>query len=335
MLKITYQSVLVFLIFMCLSCSSCSNEIDPNYLPTFDPIDVDENTVFMFSRKDDKVHKIYAIDTKNSKKIYTYEFKRKIIYSFEYDASFDMNPYILLNGGEVLKLEVKTGKVKRLDLQYAQASICITDNKLWINQYQGGSENTPKEYHIYDPKTDKIEKTTLPEGVYFGYAGSIDNSYYLPLYYGDGIPAKIYNLTTKRIISNNLLSKEYDVFYFELDNYLLASVPDSTKLDLYFINSIDPLFSYNYLFSVDAQETLLFAKMFEDDNYIYLVSREDIIKRNKNNNYAIEKIVSFDNKSSGGSGGTYCKNGYIWLTSENDDGAYKINMSDLSYEVVK
>ena len=326
-------NLFTILLVVLLSCSTCSNEIDPNALPTFDGISIDENTVFMFDRKDDKVHKIYAIDTKNSKKIYTYEFKRKIIFDFEYDASFDINPYILLLSGEVLKLEVKTGKVKKFDLQYAQESISITDKRLWINQYQVGLENTPRDYHTYDPKTDKIEKVTLPEGVYYGYSGFINDCYYLPLDYGLGTPAKIYNLTQEKIVNNSLFTNKYTSFYFYLNNYLEA-FSDITKIDVYFINSIEPVLNYNYLFSYDGSQ-YSGLEILEDSNFIYHVGRENVIKRNKNNNYAIEKIATFDNNSSGGSWGAYCKNGYIWLVSENNDGAYKVNMDDLSYEVVK
>ncbi len=31
---------------------------------------------------------------------------------------------------------------------------------------------------------------------------------------------------------------------------------------------------------------------------------------------------------------TYCRNGYIWLVSDNNDGAYKVDMDDLSYEII-
>ena len=239
------------LIFVIIFCYNCSSEIDPDKL-TFDPINVDENTIFMFDGKDDKVHKIYAIDTKNSKKIYTYEFKKMLIFSFVYDASLDQNPYILLPSGKVLKLDIKAGKIKKIDLDDAQESICITDNKLWM--CQSSKDGVGNLYNIYDPKTETIEKKTLSEkGSYYGDSGVINGNRYLPLYYGSA-SAKIYNLSQERIVNNNLFTKEYTSFNFYLNNYLSSYIAGLNTLDIYFVDSIEPTFIKRFLFSMDIAQ---------------------------------------------------------------------------------
>jgi len=318
-----------------ISCYNCSNEVDKNQLPTFNPIDVDENTIFLVNRKDDDVHKIYAIDTKKNKKIYTYDFKRKVVYDLMFDASFDMNPYIILLSGEALKLDVKSGKLKRFDVKYTPEVLSVIDNKLWITPSGVGLKDTPKDYFTYDVKTDKSEYITIPEGMFWGSWMNIDNKHYLPLDINANKP-KIYNLTTGKILEDNLFNKEYYGCSFEGKQYLNAWYYNTNYdliCDLYFINSFEPTINYNFLFSTDPKYS--FSKMFEDVNYIYMINRNDITKVNKNNSFKVEKKVTFDNKSSGGSLGFYHKNGYIWLTSEENDGAYKVNMDDLSYEIIK
>jgi len=329
------KQINIFFLSILFFCSGCSNEVDKNALPTFDPIDVDENTIFLVNSKDDNVHKIYAIDTRNNRKIYTYEFKNKIIYDLVFDASFDMNPYIILLSGEAFKIDVKSGKLKRIDtdIEYNPQSISLVDNKLWLIPPGGGTNNS-KKYIIYDSKKDQLENIVLPEGFFYGAWARENNNIYLNLNFISSQP-KVYNMTAGKNIDYNLLRNDYDFFYFYQNKYLVAAIKNSSIVDTYRIDSFQPIFKKEFLFSIDSSKTLIFPAMFEDNDCIYLVSREYVTKRSKSKNYEIEKTVTFYNKSSGGSFGFYCKNGYIWLTSEENDGAYKVNMDDLSYEIIK
>ncbi|MBP7552680.1 MAG: hypothetical protein KA885_04580 [Spirochaetes bacterium] len=327
---------ITFLIFglIFLYCCNCSNEIDPGYYPIFDGINADENTIYFVNRSNDEVHKIYAVDTKKENKIYTYEFDRRkfsnVIYSMVYDVSFDINPYFVFMNGDALKLDVRSGKFIKFDIDYYAGSIAIVDSKLWITPDVPGLENTPVSYFTYDDKYKKTEYIILPEGIFYWSWGRINNIY-ISIYYAENY-SNIYNLTTNQM-KRDVFNKKYYIYNFFCNNYLVAWNLDIEKDggEIYFINSFEPELDYKYLFSINTDE-LVFAEMFEDENYIYLVSREYIIKRNKNNNYDVEKNVRFNNKDSLG---FYCKNGYIWLTCEDYDGAYKVNMDDLSYEIIK
>jgi len=326
---------LIIIVVLSLSCCNCSNEIDPDYYPSFDGINGDENTLYFVNRSNDEIHKIYAVDTKNKKKVYTYEFNRKkftnVIYDLVYDSSFDINPYCVFMNGDALKLDVSLGKFIKFDIDYYAGSLSIVDNDLWVIPDTFGLDNKPVDYFIYEPQKNCSKSVSIPEGRFYGSCCILDNNYYLPIEIGDFKYCKIYNLTKKNIFKFYISEEKYDYYWFICNNYIFASYLDSIKFDVYFLNSFEPKLDYKYLFSINTDE-LVFATMFEDENYIYLISREYIIKRNKNNNYDVEKTIRFNNKDSFG---FYCKNGYIWLTSEDNDGAYKVNMDDLSCEIIK
>ncbi len=327
-------TLLITMLFLMISCYNCSNEVDKNQLPTFQGINVDINTIFLVNSKDDNVHKIYAIDTKNNRKIYTYEFKKKIIYDLIFDASFDLNPYIILLSGEAFKIDVKSGKLKIFDVKYTPEVLSVIDNKLWITPSGVGFKNTPKDYFTYDVINDKSEYISIPEGLFWGSWMNIDNNYYLPLEYNAENP-QIYNLNSGKILKDVITNsgEKYVAYNFYNNKYLYGwYLNNNGKLigDFYLINSFEPNVSYKYLFTTDENYPFS-GDLYENNNYLYFVNRHYIITRNKIT-YSMEKIIKLNNTISFGS---YCKNGYIWLTSEENDGAYKVNMDDLSYEVVK
>jgi len=60
--------IYVFYVLLFLYCCNCSNEIDPDYYPSFESINADENTLYFVNISNNKIHKIYAIDIKDEKK---------------------------------------------------------------------------------------------------------------------------------------------------------------------------------------------------------------------------------------------------------------------------
>jgi len=327
-IKLFLPAILIFV----LCCCSCSNEIDPNYLPSFDGIEVDENTIFLSNIKDDKKHIIYAVDTSNDKILYKYEFKNLIIYDMEYDASFDTNPYIVLLNGKAIKLNTKTGLCEKFSINFTPERVEVVGDKLWITPTGVGFEGSPKEYYIYDSKTNNTEYITLPEGLFRGDWTFINNCYYLALSissYGD----ILYNLTEKKNIGGNFFNRNHS-FYKLSGNYLQDSFISSASdyEEVYYINSFEP-FNYKSLYKSDKY--LLLINVFEKNNYSYFVeignNYLNITKRDIINNYIeLKNIQIYDSWNYL----TYCKNGYIWCVSEDNDGAYKVDMDDLSYEII-
>ncbi|MBP7553468.1 MAG: hypothetical protein KA885_08575 [Spirochaetes bacterium] len=326
-----YKKILIiFLFVMILICCNCSNEVDPDYLPSFDSIEVDENTIFLSNIKDDKKHIIYAVDTSNDKILYKYEFKNLIIYDMVYDASFDMNPYIVLLNGKAIKLNTKTGKCEKFELDFTPEEITIIDNDLWITPTGAGFEESPKKYFVYRADNNEEKYITLPEGRFDGVWTHINGKYYFHLFM-DTINSKIYNYNDNKIIGNNLFEKSY-VFYKLQNNYLQGYLSNPDYFETYYITSFEPL-DGRFLFSSDK---LLMINAFESDNFAYFLeiwgfSELYITMRDKNEEYKQIKQI-FLNDS--GNRITYCKNGYIWCVSEDNDGAYKVNMDDLSFEVI-
>jgi len=279
MIKINIKIIFLwFGLLVLLTSGSCSNEVDPNKLPTFDPITVDENTIFLSNIKDaPKVSKIYAIDTKNSIKLYTYDFKGRGI-SLIYDSSFDMKPYLQFFSGEVLKIETKTGKLHQIDIKYSVNYLSITNNKLWAIPEGRGFENTSKDYFTYDAKNDKSEYITLQEGMYNGSSILIKNNTYLSIFYDDKdilkeSTTKIFNFTTNKFLSEKLFdsNKNYESYLFS-GNYIGATYYDYKNekylTDILIINSFEPL-DYRFLFTL--KDGFGMRDVFEKDNFIYFI----------------------------------------------------------------
>ena len=326
-----YKKILIiFLFIMILICCNCSNEVDPNYLPSFKGINVDENTIFLTNLKDDKNHIVYAVDTSNDKIIYKYEFRNLIIYDMDYNYSFDTNPYIVLLNGKAIKLNTKTGNCEEFKLDFTPEKITIVKNKLWITPLFAGFENSPKDYFVYNTSINKVEYITLPEGVFNGRWAEINNNCYFVLFM-DTTNSKIYNYSNNTIIGKNLFNTDY-VLYRLNGNYLQATHSVSYLSDIYYINSFEPL-DGKFLFN---NRNLLNIDVFESGDYAYFLENNGppeltITKRDKTEDYKQIKQINFNDS---GNYFTYCKNGYIWCVSEDNDGAYKVNMDDLSYEII-
>ena len=335
MIKINIKIIFLwFGLLVLLTSGSCSNEVDPNKLPTFDPITVDKDTIFLSNIKDaPKVSKIYAIDTKNSKRIYTYDFKKSVIY-IQYDASFDINPYIIFLDGKLFKLETRSGTLKRINTDFIVDNISIVNDKAWIAPSKIAVEGVPQKHYIYDPKLDNLESINLPEGLFRGGWTYINNNYYFPISLDSPSGDKIYNFTTNTIIGNNFFGKQYNIYVMKknyLSGLILSQDPSYDSWDFYYINSFEPL-DGKFLFSTGRFGLL---DIYERGNLVYFLdsfSGLRITIRDKTKDYAIIKTISLID---GGNYQAYCKNNYIWCVSENNDGVYKINMDDLTYEVIK
>jgi len=326
------KQIFFLLIFTILSLSwrSCSNEVDPNYLPSFDGINVDENTIFLTNLKDDKNHIVYAVDTSNDKILYKYEFKNLIIYDLTYNYSFDFNPYIVLLNGKALKLNTKTGLCEKFELDFTPEEITIIGNDLWITPTGAGFEDSPKKYFVYRADNNEEKYITLPEGRFDGVWTHINGKYYFHLFM-DTINSKIYNYNDNKIIGNNLFEKSYG-FYKLQNNYLQGYLSNPVYLETYYITSFEPLDGL-FLFGSDK---LLIMNVFESDNFVYFLetwgfSESYITMRDKSDGYKQIEQINFNDS---GNRIAYCKNGYIWITSEDNDGAYKVNMDNLSYEII-
>jgi len=335
-----------FLLLMILSLFiNCSNEIDPDFIPSFDGISADENTIFVTVIEDNQgdrklISKIHAIDTKNDKKLYTYEFKRKVI-NLIHDSSFDINPYIWFYDGRIYKLDVKSGILNRLDINFYTENYFIFDNKLWASPHGDGDVDKPVEYFTYNASNNKSEYVTLPEGKFFGdFIKCNSNSYlYLSYYsYEKEIPDKFYNYSTGKTVDIILTAKNYEYYSLVGNNYLFCdyySDDFNWDYDVFGIKSIEPKAEYQFLFTME-NEYLFFNNLFENENYIFLVSAEVIVIRDKTNDYEkINTIVLDKDEYSNSSSGYYCRDGYIWIVSKHNDGVYKFNMNSFTYEVIK
>ncbi|MBP7553467.1 MAG: hypothetical protein KA885_08570 [Spirochaetes bacterium] len=321
---------IIFIIFLIFSCCSCSNETDPDYLPTFEGINADANTIFLSNEKDDNKHILYAVDTGENKIIYRYEFNNLKFYDMAYDNSFDFNPYIVFLNGKAIKLNTKTGKCDRFELGFSSDYVEIVGDRLWICPSGAGLEGVSKDYYVYEADNGKGEYVTLPEGLFNGKWTFIDNKYYFSLFM-DIINSKIYNYTNNVIVGNNLFGKKYALYRLK-GNYLEGILSESYIGEVYYINSFEPL-DGQFLFSGGI---LSIIDVFEFGNLVYFLeidrfSELYITMRDKSDGYKQIKQINFNDS---GNYLTYCKNGYIWCVSEDNDGAYKVNMDDLSYEII-
>ena len=321
------------LISIIFSCCSCSNEIDPDYLPSFDGIEADKDNIFFLDRES-KSHKIYVINTKENKKVNTYEFKNIYIDYLIYDASFDLNPYLLIND-KLLKFNIESGRLIKISLDYTPDLLKVVNDKLWVTPMGSGYKNSPKQYLTYDASADKLEYITIPEGLFRGSYSIIDNNVYLPISFSPDFP-KIYNLTTNIMLNNFSFNNQKNYFKYSIycNNFLFSAYyndNDQLVYDVYYINSFEPEFNYNYLFTTD--ENYPFGAIYDSDNYLYYMNRDYIMLMDKKDNYTVKKFQELNGDSLYFV--TYCKNGYIWCVSDDNDGAYKVNMDDLSYEIIK
>lgn len=326
-------NLIIVILFLLFSYSSCSNEVDPNYLPSFEGINVDENTIFIYSF-DNKNKKIFAVDTKKSKIIHTYQWRGKSINNFIHDSSFDINPYLDFYDGYIYKFDVKTGNFIKFDAGYYVDLFFIFDNKLWASNWGYGDNNKSFNYFTYESKNNAIEYETISEGNFRGNFLFTDNTYYLELYYNDKL-SKIYNYRTKKIIDINLFEEKYRYLHFKKNNYLVGNYYDSNykdMYDIYCIDSFEPEIKYRRIFSTDSYWKYI-GNYEEVDNLLYSIDRSYISIRDKNKNYEVILEKEFDSYSS--SWGEYIKNGFIWFVTPDNSGIYKINMKDLTHEVVR
>ncbi|HPY87428.1 MAG TPA: hypothetical protein PLG34_05550 [Spirochaetota bacterium] len=157
-IKLFLPAILIFV----LCCCSCSNEVDPDYLPSFDGIEANKDNIFFLDRES-KCNKIYVINTKENKKINTYEFNNIYIDYLVYDASFDLNPYLLINN-KLLKFDVEFGRLIEIGLDYTPDYLEIVEDKLWVIPMSVGYKNVPKRYLTYDASIDKTEYIIIPRG---------------------------------------------------------------------------------------------------------------------------------------------------------------------------
>ncbi len=344
---------LIILLTIFILLLSCSNEIDPESLPSFDGINANENTIYFLTNRGmfdympgrSDTAKIYAIDTASSKKIYTYEFKRHFVEELVYDASFDINPYILIRqyadafDNIAVKINVKSGGVERLDIDFNPAHLNIINGRLLLIQPTSSSGSSEK-YFLYNRNMGAPSPITPPKGTYISDAITLDSNDYLYLYYNNA--PKIYNFTTKKFLNDNLFTTNYGDCSFYSNKYLFAK-GSTLDIDVYELTSLEPNLVYSSLFSYNSKHIYNIAT-YGDDNYLYIVTNEydsdgyknsAITKRDRQQSYNIIDQITFNNKYIWQS---YYKNGSIWLLAgDNYNGTaevYKINTNDLTYRII-
>ncbi len=354
-------NIMILQTFLLLLFIGCSNEIDPDTLPSFDGINGDENTIYFMTTpssnnygyyydEDDAVDQILAIDTISGKKIYTYEFNkhRYALLGIAHDSSFDINPYILISPfygdrpNKLLKLDVKSGESKQLDIDFIPRCLQIVADRLWsCNLYGHYDQN--KNFFTYNAKTNSSSYINIPTSILKNGMISINNNEYFCIeytYYSSNDNSKVYNLTTKKILSDNFLTRNYNSFSFHSNKYVVAedSTTDSNG-SVYSVDSFEPNLVCTPLFTYNKKNNYI-SEIYEDSNYLYTIGGEkdnyeykkniSVTKRDKQQNYDIDKTQKIS--------GTYIeksyfKNGYLWILNSNYT-IYRVDINDLSYRII-
>ena len=266
---------------------SCEAPLSP--FPSFKPINVDENTIFLTSRWDDNCHKIIAFDTKTETAIYTYKFPESIICDFFYDKSFDESVYFLTVNGSIARLNPLTGKVQELHFELSRVAECFTyvNNELWIAPCVPGFKDVPVTYAVYNAQTRKIRYETLPGGEMYltKFAGHNGNNVYVSLLYSLGY-SDIYNLTQKKFVDLSCFDKDYLYLDF-YDPYLLGTFVVSENngererrdVDLFRYSVIDNVLNVEKVFSTGGFFSV--NSLYQNDDFITLLTNKAIITFDK------------------------------------------------------
>ena len=316
---------------------SCEAPMSP--FPSFKPIKVDENTIFLTSRWDDYCHKIIAFDTKTETKIYTYEFPESIIYDFFYNKAFDESVYFLTLNGRVAALNPLTGKVKELHFELIREANCFTyiDNELWITPCVPGLRDTPITYAVYNAHTEKIRYETLPGGEMYwsNFAGYRDNGIYVPLLYSLGY-SDIYNLTQNQFVDLSCFEKENkEYLYFDFfDPYLLCTFERQEKdkikrdVDVFRYSITNNILSVEKLFSATGFFTT--NLLCQNENFIALSTNNSFIAFDKKDNYKERIRIPIETKD------WHCTlhKDNIYIVQAWTDKIYKFNMTDLTCSLI-
>ena len=364
-------NLLLLLIFFSFSILSCSNEIDPESLPSFAGINTDENTVYFltengYNRADGsgehETGKICAIDTKTSKKIYTYQFKRHIVKSLVYDPSFDINPYIILDQysrikEKVVKIDVKTGELKKINLDFdvdffILGPLNIINNKLLIpNNYRDYlTDSYNEKCFVYDIKNGSSSYIDFPAGMLQNNKISLNNNdyFYIQNYNKNGI----YNFTTGTMLADNVFTQNYKSCFFYCNKYMFALDNSTNTPNLFLIDSFEPDLVYTHLFTYNNSTNYSYV-VYEDNNYLYSIDNEidsgeeeyinekvTIKKIDKQQNYdVVETKTLVGGWFKGYNVQSYYRNGYIWCLNgpiyySSSTNIYRIDTNDLSVRII-
>ncbi|HOJ63488.1 MAG TPA: hypothetical protein PLE45_03605 [Spirochaetota bacterium] len=327
--------ILILIINLFLICCQCSNQGWFYTIPKFDPIEVNENTIFGVVsnyRKD----KILVIDVEKEKIIYTYDlssFSERGFFDVFYDLSLDSNIYFTSLDRHFYKLDTKKGELKRIALPqgYEAEYIAQIEDKLLLSY-----TNYIGKYVLYSLKTNSIEYIDLP-GFFTGECMYLNGKYYLEF---EGYPYNyLYNYTDKKILSTNLLGKGYwryclNPLKLDNGNYLSCWYNDENEyIDFYYITSLEPPTFIHIQRELDERIGLAYA--YERGNFVYFfigTNKFSVVKRDKANNYAEVKSI-LQNTQALSIFHSSIRPPYIWMGST--DGVYKINMDDLSYKLIR
>ena len=314
---------------------SCEAPLSP--FPSFKPMNVDENTIFLTSRWDDNCHKIIAFDTKTETAIYTYKFPESIIYDFFYDKSFDESVYFLTLNGRIARLNPLTGKVQELHFELSRVAERFTyiNNELWIAPCVPGFKDVPVTYAVYNAQTRKVRYETLPSGVIFceEYAGYEKGNTYISFYISQQ-PAEIYNITQKKGVDISCLDKENKCYFcIEFyDPYMVCvhwnEQQNQRNTDVFHYSITDNVLSVEKLFFADGFYNM--NSLYQNDDVIVYVTTDSFIAFDKKNNYREKARVPIDIK------GEYsARHGdNIYIIQAWTDKVYKYDMINLTCSLI-
>lgn len=315
---------------------SCEAPMSP--FPSFKPIKVDENTIFLTSRWDDYCHKIIAFDTKTETKIYTYEFPESIIYDFFYNKAFDESVYFLTLNGRVATLNPLTGKVKELHFELIREANCFTyiDNELWITPCVPGLRDTPITYAVYNAQTEKIRYETLPGGVIFceEYAGYEKGNTYISLYISSK-SAEVYNITQKKYVDISCLNKEkkryFCIKFYE--SYMICvywgdGEKNERNTDVFHYSIANNILNVEKLFSANGFYNM--NSFYQNNENIVYTTTESFIAFDKKDNYKERIRIPIETKD------WHCTlhKDNIYIVQAWTDKIYKFNMTDLTCSLI-
>jgi hypothetical protein len=303
-------------------------------LPSFDPVTVNENTVHLQDANEDDNHKIILVNTSTDKILCTYAFKGYNIYDSIFDYHFAQKIFIVLMSGRYLELDIPTGKVTEISLDFTVDTSFIFEDQLWIFPVQRDKKGQPTRVLKYN-KDMESHWDTFKEGISYGDNTKFGNNAYLAYfsrmydYYG------IYNYTSDTLIDISNLSL-YGTVPFLCNSYLFFRYDDPALQinmlmnDIFKINSFEPL-SYEKFYTTPSDWNVFVTNVYEKNEDVFLYCSESIIVLDKNTKQLKQKVdlpeyryISF----------SHCRNGSIWCCAEKSDGVYKFNMSDYSLKVI-
>ena len=331
---------LIFLLFIfAFTFSCCETECCEEVLPSFEPINYNENVIF-FNLSDWNENRLVAIDTSCDKVLQKYDFEKNNISWILFDNTISNKIYIFSEPTYFFVLDPSSGILSKKKTNYGIMDIVYLENKILLQKNIVFIKGVPVDCNLYNVTNDNFENYTIPEGSIGTYIDQnivFDNKSYLPIMYdgqgsSDNTHPTVYNITDKKIL-DFYPERNYVFFHFVGDKYLYAYHEETYFADVYEVTSFEPV---NAKIIYTENYDVIGLRIFEDDDFLCVIDQLNeyvqITKRNKSDYSIVAQKEITKNYQPGGV--PYFKNNHFWVTSLDDDGAYKIS-KDLEITVVK